>query len=553
MSILGQRWLTRAMRPRAAFPEQPPFWANLDSGLFAPMSSKEEIIGNDFEAYVSGAFKANGTVFACILARQWVFSEARFQYRRFESGRPQALFGDSSLRALARPWPGGTTGELLARMEQDASLAGNAFFTLADDAGRVGKAARGEGLRVARLRPDRVKLVIGSHSGNPNAIDAHVLGYWHKAPAGEGKDEIKTLLLADEVAHYSPIPDPDARFVGMSWLTPLIKEIEADKLATVHKGKFFNNAAVPNMAITFDKETAPDEFEEFVEAFRAKHQGAWNAYKTLFLMGGADVKPLSMNFQELEFAQTQGKGESRIAAAAGVPPSWVGFSEGLQGSSLNAGNFGAARRRFADGTIRPLWRMAAASLERILEVPEGAELWYDDRDIAFLREDSKDQADIQSTEAQSIRTLVDAGYKPESIVAAITAADWNLLEHTGTFSVQLQPPGGTGEEGASDGAAADPVPAGEGDAPAKTGAAKQRDVAETIQKVYLGVGKVITAAEAREIANKAGANLVLPGPFPDPDPEPEPEPEPPDPAEEPAVEPSEGDAPDEEDDEEQVS
>jgi hypothetical protein len=41
---------------------------------------------------------------------------------------------------------------------------------------------------------------------------------------------------------------------------------------------------------------------------------------------------------------------------------------------------------------------------------------------------------------------------------------------------------------------------------------KQRDVAETLQKVYLAVtAGVITADEAREIANKAGADLPIPG------------------------------------------
>ncbi|MEJ1087047.1 hypothetical protein WDU99_01805 [Microbacterium sp. Mu-80] len=32
-------------------------------------------------------------------------------------------------------------------------------------------------------------------------------------------------------------------------------------------------------------------------------------------------------------------------------------------------------------------------------------------------------------------------------------------------------------------------------------------MAELIQKIYLGVGKVITADEARAIANRAGADL----------------------------------------------
>lgn len=426
---------------------QPLSWAN--DGLRLPLLStsslkpSEERIENDFQGYVHGMYKSNGTVFACILARQWVFSEARFQYRRFTRGRPGDLFGDASLGLLEHPWPGGTTGELLQRMEQDASLAGNYWATKVDDDGNAGSSARGRGLRVAHMRPDRVTMVIGSNSGNPNSIDAKIVGVIYRAPPAEGFAEQETLLLPGEVVHYSPIPDPAARFRGMSWLTPLIREIEADKLATVHKAKFFENAAVPNMAVTFDKETGKDEFDEFVLGFKDKHQGAWNAYKTLFLMGGADIKPLTTDFKQLEFSQTQGKGESRIAAAAGVPPSWVGFSEGLQGSSLNAGNFTAARRRFADGTIRPLWRMAAASLGPLVSTPADAELWYDDRDIAFLREDMKDVAEIQAKQAVAMRSLVDAGYDPDAAARFVRDDDLTQLlgQHSGLFSVQLQPPG----------------------------------------------------------------------------------------------------------------
>lgn len=50
------------------------------------------------------------------------------------------------------------------------------------------------------------------------------------------------------------------------------------------------------------------------------------------------------------------------------------------------------------------------------------------------------------------------------------------------------------------------------DAGATQALAKQRDVAETIQKIYLGVGTVLSSDEAREIANKAGADLSIPGP-----------------------------------------
>ncbi len=56
-----------------------------------------------------------------------------------------------------------------------------------------------------------------------------------------------------------------------------------------------------------------------------------------------------------------------------------------------------------------------------------------------------------------------------------------------------------------------PIPGPEGDQYVSEDV-KKRDVAETIQKVYLGVGKVITSDEARQIANSAGAGLAVPGP-----------------------------------------
>jgi hypothetical protein len=125
-----------------------------------------------------------------------------------------------------------------------------------------------------------------------------------------------------------------------------------------------------------------------------------------------------------------------------VPASYLGISESLAGSSLNSGNYNAARRRFADGTIRPLWRSAAGALQTLMPLPDPtARLWYDDRDVAFLQEDVLDSAEIRAKDAQTMRTLVDGGFEPQSVVEAVTTGDMSLLEHTGTLSVQLQPPG----------------------------------------------------------------------------------------------------------------
>jgi hypothetical protein len=238
------------------------------------------------------------------------------------------------------------------------------------------------------------------------------------------------------VAHFAPIPDPEARFRGMSWLTPLIREVMADKAATEHKLRFFENPT-PNMVVKFDVPDL-DEFREQISAFKQAHTGVQNAFKYMFGTMGMDFTPVGSNLKDLDYKLITGAGETRIAAAARTPPVLVGLSEGLQGSALNSGNYQAARRMFADGCIRPLWRNAAGSLQKILTVPGSSELWYDGRDVAFLREDEGERADVALKKSQTIRFLVDAGYKPDSVIEAVESEDFSLLEHSGLFSVQLQ-------------------------------------------------------------------------------------------------------------------
>lgn len=438
MNLLSKLVAQRS-RPKAAF-VQPPFWAT-DQLLFSNLLGDKEKIPVDFPGVVEQIYKQNGVVFACAAVRMLIFSEARFQWRRFEGGRPTELFGDTALELLERPWKTGTTGELLARMEQDVTLAGNFYATI------VGT---GRERRIRRLRPDWVTIVVGSPSDDPNDIDADVLGYIYDPPGSKVKPEV---IAPEEMCHYSPYPDPVAQFRGMSWLTPVMREVQSDKAATEHKLNFFKHGATPNMVVTYDKAVGKEAFDEFVKKFTEKHEGAQNAYKTLHLGGGSAVTVVGKDFQQLDFKQTVGVSETRVCAAAGVHPVVVGLSEGLQGSSLNAGNFQSARRRMADGTMRPLWRIASSSLETLVSPPpNGAHLWYDARDVAFLRQDAKEEADILATQAGAVARLLDAGYDPDKAVQAVVTGDLRQLTgtHSGLFSVQLQPPGSNQENSNED-------------------------------------------------------------------------------------------------------
>lgn len=392
------------------------------------LTSKREDPDLSYGGLVAYAYAANPIVFACMSRRAQLFTEARFQWRQVRAGRPGDMFGTKDLAILETPWTNGTTGDLLGHMIQDVDLAGNAFIARTGDT-------------LVRLRPDWVSIVMGSDQDAdtlPWDLDAEVLGYVYQ-PGGTAAGRTPVVLDASQVAHFAPIPDPVSPYRGMSWLRPVLREIGADAAMTEHKTAFLTNGATPNMIVSFDPTVTKAAFDAYRDAFRQGHEGAANAYRTMFLGGGAKVEVVGKDFAQLSFKEVQGAGETRLASAAGVPPAVAGFSEGLQGSSLNAGNFTASMRLFADLTIRPLWRNACGSLETVVKVPGGAELWYDDRDIAALRENVESMANVQAAQAQSIRTLTDGGFTPESVVDAITSGDLKRLEHSGNLSVQLTP------------------------------------------------------------------------------------------------------------------
>jgi hypothetical protein len=126
-----------------------------------------------------------------------------------------------------------------------------------------------------------------------------------------------------------------------------------------------------------------------------------------------------------------------------VPAVVAAFSEGMQGSSLNAGNYVATRRLFADAKIRPLLGSLCDAFSALVPPPPDARLWYDDSDVSFFQEDVADEANIRATRASTIRQLIEAGYEPDAVVLAVTTGRFESLvgEHSGLTSVQLTPPG----------------------------------------------------------------------------------------------------------------
>lgn len=393
-------------------------------------TAKTEDIENNFVSYVQQAYKSNGIIFAIMLARMLLFTEARFcWYEVQDDGSDGAAAGRKGLEVLETPWPNGSTAELLARMDQDASFSGNFY------------AAR-ENNRLRRLRPDWLTIVLTAPPAE--AVESDVAGYWYHPGRSYGSAEPSPgdpVYLPDEICHWSPIPDPEAQYRGMSWLTPVLREIQADSAATTHKLKFFENGATLGTIISAKENLTEKQFNVWKKTILDQHQGVDAAYNPLFLASPVDVSIQGVDMKQLDFKISQGGGETRLCADGGVPPIIVGLSEGL--ASATYSNYGMARRKFGDHWARPMWKGASHALSSVVDPPDGdVRLGVNDKDIAFLREDQKDAAEIQQINATTINSYISAGFTPDSSVAAAVAGDPGLLVHSGLVSVQLQPPGG---------------------------------------------------------------------------------------------------------------
>ena len=445
--------------------------------------SKPDEVDNGFVSYVQRVHNRHGVVAAAVVTRALLMSQVRFKWRRIDG----SLYGNRDLLPLERPGSY-TRPELLSRLEHDVSYSGT---------GLVGR--RGDEL--FRLAPDRTSFVIRSES-DPTwdgdtlmpPFDAKVVGLVYNPGQSKGVQGRIEVFTVGEFAVWAPNPDPVYFWRGTSWITSVMREVLIDGQVTDHEGQFFEKAAVPGLVFMMDPSRTPDEIKAYSDVVNRKFAGNTNSYKNMFLGGATDVKVVGSSMADLGLSELQGTFKNRVAVRSRIPAVVLGTKESLSGSSLNAGNYSAARRMLADGWFTPTVDGLCAALEALLPVPsDGSELGFDPSRVLFLQEDQKDAADILSTNAAAMRQLVDGGFDPDSVVAAITTGDMNKLAHSGNVSVQLQPAGTIGDA--------------TGTVAVDDGKSNARELAEIVQKIYLGVGKVLTADEARKIINDAGGKL----------------------------------------------
>jgi len=392
------------------------------------------------------AQQANGSsspVFSASLVRLALFSEATFTWQAKDD---KHLWGSTDLAPLEEPFgPGTATGQLLARMEQDAFLAGNSFTW----------DAPGED-RFVRLRPDWTTIVSEVVHVGGGGWYRRPLAYWHEPPRGLQSSGDGFMIPAAEVVHFAPIPDPQANFRGMSPLTPVIRDIQGDDGMTRFKIRYLQNNATPNIVIKYPQRLLEATIDKIRERIEARYGGPDNAGKTLILDQGADLTLAGNSLSQMDFSSVQAVGTERILAACAVPGVLVGL-EPLRGAGRG---YQESFQKLANLYARPQWRAACGALSQVVPPPPGNRLWFDVSDIAALQDGEMEKGQTALVKMQAALAGVQAGYTHESVIAFIDSLDASQLKAGGTGTPgSSQPVQHLLPQPGQPGATAEPLPA----------------------------------------------------------------------------------------------
>lgn len=287
-------------------------------------------------------------------------------------------------------------------------------------------------------------------------IDPHVITYTVESQRVRWKidnEPVDSSMLVHVPSRFVLPGNP----VGMS---PLEHSglVELARRAQKFGHDWFKYGAVPSAILKSDAIMSQQDADALLDRIMDR----WRRRQPAVIGSGLDYEQVSVAANESQFLETARQVTADIALSFNLPPEKVGAA--VAGSSITYANREQNQQQYLVDSINPDLVVIQESLDR--HSPRGQYSRFNTG--AFLRSDLKTRYDAYEIGIRS-------GF--------LTPNEARSLE-------EMEPMEG-------------------GDA---TVGARQLSIAEVVQKVYLGVGKVITSDEAREIVNAMGGSLSVPGP-----------------------------------------
>lgn len=394
-----------------------------------------------------------GTLFAIVDRITTAYSQVEWHlYRSAPSGRPEDRVEVTSHAALDlwnQPNKFMTGQQFREATQQHEELTGEQWWipALHEPSSLP--------LELWFARPDRMEPL-------PDP-EEFLSGYVYRSPSGE-----RVPLGVNEVIQLRR-PNPLDPYRGWGAVQTILTDMDATRASAEWNANFFRNSARPGGIVEVDKRLSDEEFDEFNLRWSAQHKGVSNAHRVAVLENGLKWQDRSFSMRDMQFTELRDASREIIREALGFPKPMLGTVD-----DANRANMEAADVMFARWLIRPrLQRTREALNTRLLPLygatARGLEFDFDDP----VQEDVESETKQLTARSSAAAALAQTGlWAPDSILSAVGLPE-------------MAPAAAVGGDG--------------GISP--------RELGDMIQSIYLGVDVCITWDEAREILNRAGANL----------------------------------------------
>jgi HK97 family phage portal protein len=294
------------------------------------------------------------------------------------------------------------------------------------------------------IRPDRIRPVPGT--------DTFLAGYIYTSVDGE-----EVPLKVNEVLSIKR-PNPKDPYRGIGAIQSVLLEIQSARAAAEWNRNFFRNGAMPGGVIEVPNELSDTEFQTLITRWRESHRGVSRAHRVGVLEHGAKFTPVSYSIKDMQMTEVRGMTRDSIMEAFGISRHMLGITEDVNRAVASAGEYMFAKyisrtrarrwRSMLNNFYLPLFGATTVGLEWDFHSP--------------VPEDTELENATRESKANAAKTLTDAGFDRVSVAEMLD------LPLTATQGLTT------------------------------------REQAEIVQKIYLGVGIVLTDIEARHLLADAG-------------------------------------------------
>jgi HK97 family phage portal protein len=308
-------------------------------------------------------------------------------------------------------------------------------------------------------RPDRLSPV-----PSPTQF---LTGWIYQSPDGE-----KVPLRIDEVL-FIRTPNPTDPYRGLGPFGGLQTTMDTQRFGELYNRNFFVNGAEPGGSLESPEVLSDERFETLRKRWAEQHRGVSAAHRVAILEGGMKFVPAGATHKDMQYIELDKRTGEKIREAKRVHPHMLGISEDVNRANAEAALVNHGQMQLVPRLERWKQLLNFQLLPMFGETTgRGFEFDYDNP-----------VPDDREAARQDLTARVDAWVKLVTNGAEPAAA-------AGIVGLPEVAMAGT-ESGSS-----------------------PRQIAEMVQKIYLGVGTVLTWEEARTILVAAGATLDLNAPPP---------------------------------------